>query len=333
MYFFDTNMDKDNPKSYAVAVEKNKKTIPIYIHKKKNDNKTMVKKSRYNFKYTDYDLLFKNNGIRGKQKAVILKQLEDMYFDNITTDDEKMQSIYEEVKKQEDGKSLYQSDYKLIPVPRPNWFNVFYISGSSGSGKTKLLVNIVNEYLSLPHTKDMYRKQKRNTGEYPSIYLISEKNKDAMIDDNLKNVIRLDVNSFIDDPITLDEFGQNDILIFDDYEGFKKTNIKIYNSIQSLLMKCMNLGRTKHLQVFIIRHDPTAGTDTKDLLREATHLILYPESLSYHSMKYIGHQYLGLDTKEINLIKQIPSWVCFHNRKPKYIVTKDKIQLVKDIDK
>jgi len=89
------------------------------------------------------------------------------------------------------------------------------------------------------------------------------------------------------------------------------------------------MGRTKLLQIFVITHSSAMGKATSLLFQEATYFILYPQSCSYHSLKYILKEKVGLSTEDIKRVKQMKSkYVVINNKYPKYIISGHTIELI-----
>jgi flagellar biosynthesis GTPase FlhF len=146
-YYMDAKITidyKEKGSKFPVAVEFGT-TDYLYLHKRKQDKEEEKPiKNRYDLKFKDYEEAIKRNGIKGKEKHSVMEHLEEMYFSNIQGDDKykDLQKIVEE----KEGKK-FKAKKKLIPVLRKNWFDVVYINGRSGAGKTKFLVRMVNAYL------------------------------------------------------------------------------------------------------------------------------------------------------------------------------------------
>jgi hypothetical protein len=311
MYYFD---DKKPGALYPIGVEKNNAKSIIYLHKG-NQN---MNRPKYNFSYGEYEKEIKKNGIKGRNKNVILKKLEEAYFrdldlEQMETEDPNFRSLFAHVKEHEDKKSKYVADSKIIPILRPDWFNVVYINGASGSGKTKICVKMVMEYKKL--------NKKAN------VYLISKKEQDKMID-QIKGIERIDVTTFLKDPMTVAELSDKDVIIFDDFEGYA-TNKPLFKEIVGFMNDLMTMGRTKLLQVFIITHVPTFGKESSLIFQEMTYAVIYPTSMSYHALKFLLQSKIGFDTDQINAVKKMKSKYVVINRSfPRYVISGNQCELV-----
>ena len=310
-YYFD---EKRAGSVCAVGVEKNDPDAIIYLHKGTNKNK-----KKYNFNYVDYEKEIKKSGVKRREKQYILSKLEDVFFENMNESDiedgnEGFKNLYKHVKENEEKKSKFIADSKIIPMIRDDWFNVVFINGPSGAGKSKIAVNMVQQYLK--HNKKI------------DVFLVSKKSSDKTID-QIKRIKKLDVETFLDDPITIDEFPDKSVIIFDDFEQFETTNKKLYVAIMGLLKDLVTLGRTKLLQVFIITHSSAIGRGSTLLYSEAQWLVLYPLANSYHSLKLVLQDKVGLDMTQIKYIKNLKSkYVVIHKSFPRFLISGDTIEFI-----
>jgi hypothetical protein len=313
-YYMDAKITidyKERGSKFPVAVEFGT-TDYLYLHKRKQDKEEEKPiKNRYDLKFKDYEEAIKRNGIKGKEKHSVMEHLEEMYFSNIQGDDKykDLQKIVEE----KEGKK-FKAKKKLIPVLRKNWFDVVYINGRSGAGKTKFLVRMVNAYL-----KTLTKKEK------PEIYLISKKEKDAMIDDNIKGIQRLDVNTFLEEPMTIDEIPDKSVIIFDDYEQYEPDR-PLFKLIIGFLNDLMTMGRTKLLKIFIISHLPTFGKDSTLTFIEASWFVFYPTKTAYSSLEYVLNKKVGWELNEIKKIKGLKRVVV--NKDNKFIIYDKFVELI-----
>lgn len=285
-YYFDY---EEKNSRYPIAVEQETNKY-IYLHKNKDEEKQKTIKNKYEFNFKDYEELIKSKGIKGKQKHQVLQKLENKYF-NDEGDDEHFGDLYNASEAIEEKK--FKAKKKLIPVLRKNWFDVVYINGGSGAGKTKYLVKMVNAYI-----KTLTKKEK------PEIFLISKKDKDVMIDDNVKGVQRIDVNTFLEDPMKVEELPDKSIIILDDYEGYE-SNKPLFKLIIGFLNDVMTMGRTKFLKIFIISHLPSFGKDSTLTFIEASWFVFYPTRTSYSSLEYVLHKKVGWEISDIRKIKDM----------------------------
>ena len=310
MFYFDENKSDS---VCGVGFAKEDEDEIIYLHKGQADKKT-----KYNFSYKDYDKEISKNGIKGRQKQYILNKLEKAYFENAGDDallleDEGFRKLYRYVQQEEEKKSKYVFDSKIIPMLREKYFNVAYFNGPSGGGKTKLAVKVIQEYLS---------KHKKS-----EVFLISKKEKDVTID-QIKKLKRLDVKTFVEDPISIDEFPDGSVIVFDDFEGYESDKA-LYKQIIGFMNDCLTMGRTKLLQIIIITHSSALGRASSLIFQEASLIVLYPLSMSHHSMKYILGEKVGLDTQQIKYIKNLKSkWIAINKKYPRFLISGREIELM-----
>lgn len=286
---------------YPVAMEQTSRKM-LYLHKVKEDEEPQIETNKYEFNFKDYEKAFKELDIKGKQKHSILAKLENSYFnDNNDEEDETMKQLLKLVKEEENKK--FKASEKLIPVLRKNWFDVVYINGGSGAGKTKYLVKMVNAYL-----QTLSKKEK------PNVYLISKKSKDEMIDKGIKGIVRIDVDTFIDNPVSIDEVEEKSIVILDDFEGYEN-NKKLFSQIIGFLNDLMTMGRTKLFKIFIISHLPSFGRNSTLTFIEASIFVFFPTRTSMSSLQYILQNKVGYPQSEIKKFEGMKRVVVFKHPK------------------
>lgn len=302
-YFIDYE-EKDAVKSVAVEKDSHKN---LYLHKLKDNTLPKLNKKKYDFLLSDYEKLIKKLDIRPRQYLSVLRNLENWYFNGVELDnneDGKYDSLMNLVEQNELKK--LKADRKLIPTFKKDWFDVIYINGGSGAGKTKFLVSLVNTYVHSLKKKDK-----------PEIFLVSKKAQDAMIDKNIKGVQKIDPYSLLEEPMTIDELPDKSILIFDDFEGYQ-SEPKLFKLIMSFLNDLITMGRTKLLKVFIITHQPSFGKQSTLIFMESTYYVFYPSRSSFNSLEYMLTNKLGMSKNDIDLVKNLKRVTI--SKYPKYMI-------------
>ena len=180
--------------------------------------------------------------------------------------------------------------FQLIPNPDTER-NILYITGSSGSGKSYF-------------TKKYCREFARIFPKRP-IYLISSVDKDTSVDD-IKNLKRIKIKTpeFLEEDFVIDDF-KDSLVIFDDTDCV--TDKKIRTKINGILQLILQTGRHANTYCIYTSHLATAGNDTKHILNESHSITFFPKTMGGRMMKYLCENYLGLDKKEIDYLKNIPS--------------------------
>jgi len=180
--------------------------------------------------------------------------------------------------------------FQLIPNPETER-QILYITGSSGSGKSFF-------------TKKYCREFSRIFPKRP-IIMISSVDKDDSVDD-IKNLKRMKIKTkeFLDDEFSIDDF-KDCLVIFDDTDCI--TDKKLRTKVNSILGMILETGRHTNTYCIYTSHLATAGNDTKRILNESHSITFFPKTMGGRMMKYLCENYLGLDKKEIDHLKRIPS--------------------------
>ena len=166
---------------------------------------------------------------------------------------------------------------------------ISYVSGQSGSGKSYFTNKLAEEYHS------MYPKR--------PIYLFSLLTDDKSIKCKHIKRIKLD-EKFLKTDLSLDNFKRT-LIIYDDVDTIKNKLIqgKLFHILDTLL-QC---GRHSETSVIYVSHLPCNGKDTKMILAECNNITIFPQTLGNRALRYLLGEYFGLDNKQIQKIKKLPS--------------------------
>lgn len=231
--------------------------------------------------------------------------------DDICDDDEYNELFGAELKKLKKGEFPYIQlksgemqplPYKIIgdELKREN----VYVSGPEGAGKSYYAANYIKEYLKM----------------YPGahFFIFSGVTKDPPLDALKPRRVKMD-QRMVDKPISVDEFPNNAIVLFDDIDTLEDKKVK--NEVIKLRDRLLEKGRHKNIFVVSLTHNPTAGKDTKTSLAEASSIVLFPQGGDTFHITRVLKEYLGYDPKTIKEILKIKSrWIQCSKRYPKYIV-------------
>lgn len=210
-----------------------------------------------------------------------------------------------------------KGDQKLQQVPNfSSERDVLYISAMSGSGKS---------YYTAEYVKQYHKKYPKNM-----VYLFSSIDNDKCLD-SLKCIQRFNIKSdeFFKTPITAKDFEKS-CVIFDDCDVIsdKKTKVKVFQILDEILQT----GRHFKTTCIFTSHNATGGNQTKIILNEATSITIFPQTAGNKSLNYLCDQYLGLDKKQIKVLKNSPSrWATFIRAYPRCIITEQSAFLIKDM--
>lgn len=207
--------------------------------------------------------------------------------------------------------------FQLIPNPETER-QILYITGSSGSGKSYF-------------TKKYCREFARIFPKRP-IILISSVDKDESVDD-IKNLKRLKLKSteFLEEDFVIDDF-KDCLVIFDDTDCI--TDKKLRTKVNGILGMILETGRHTNTYCIYTSHLATAGNDTKRILNESHSITFFPRTMGGRMMKYLCEGYLGLDKKEIQHLKNVPSRsITVMKTYPKVVVGDKDVFLLTSIQK
>lgn len=202
-------------------------------------------------------------------------------------------------------------------TPRFDMVERILICGQSGSGKSTIASNWIQDYLSV--------KEK-------DVFLLSRVEEDKPLDD-IKLLQRVDLKQFSVSPeefalngLDTEEF-KNSIVILDDIDTI--ADKKVLNNVIALRDDMLETGRHNDITMLCITHVLFQNKNSKKPLNEATGVILFPRSGSkYHIRRYLK-EYCGLEEKQITHIMNLNSRYFYISRTyPNYVVSEREIFLL-----
>jgi len=203
------------------------------------------------------------------------------------------------------------STFHLIPNPDKDKRSVYYIAGASGSGKTYIARGLAEGYKKL----------------FPSrqVYLISKLKEDSTLDTmKIGRPLRIDVQSLIDNYPTIDEF-KDCMVIFDDYDTFTDKAGKV---VQQLIDDLAIQGRHTNTTMLCLTHYITNYKKTALMLNEAMYYIIYPQSTSFSSLKYLLATRVGMSKEEIQGLRKMGRWVCIYKNYPQFLISQHTAKIL-----
>jgi len=215
-------------------------------------------------------------------------------------------------RQQIESKKEIKSSFQI--TPRFDMVERILICGQSGSGKSTIASNWIQDYLSI--------KEK-------DVFLLSRVEEDKPLDD-IKLLQRVDLKQFSvvpeDMPLETEDF-KDSIVILDDIDTI--TDKKILNNVISLRDDMLETGRHNNITMLCITHVLFQNKNSKKPLNEATGVILFPRSGSkYHIRRYLK-EYCGLEEKTVNRIMNLNSRYFYISRTyPNYVVSEREIFLL-----
>jgi hypothetical protein len=156
------------------------------------------------------------------------------------------------------------------------------------------------------------------------IYLISKLEKDETLD-ALKFLKRIPIQSFVEDYPRLEEFRET-MCIFDDYDTLTGDAEKV---ITKIIDDLAIMGRHECVTILALSHYLTNYKKTRLLLNEATHIVVYPLSTSYHALRYLLKNYIGVDEDDIKRHKKLGSrWLMYAKGFPQFMISQRDAELL-----
>ena len=224
-----------------------------------------------------------------------------------------------DVNKKQSIELPFHCKFEILPNTDANKRDVFYLAGASGSGKSYLCKQIIDNYTLL------YPKRK--------IFIVSKLEEDDTLDKiKSKNVIKLDYGDFVDNPPNInDNLFYESFVIFDDIDAI--SDVKEKKAIQTFMDDIAVTGR-KHkegqgcISMAFITHYCTNYKSTRLILNESTHYCLYPQSTSNSQLLYLLNKYLGMRRDDIRNLKKLGRWVCIFKNYPQYMISQYKAQIL-----
>jgi hypothetical protein len=241
----------------------------------------------------------------GRPFAVIKGGKDKNKIVSISADSDELIKTYNKIDIKDDGV------FQQIPDPHPSLMReIGYITAPSGAGKTTYVKNYCMQW----------RKQhKENT-----IYLFSTLGEDSSLDDIKPSRVKID-ETLISDPISINDFEEESLIIFDDIDCI--SNKKIRDELYNIMNKILEIGRHKKLYCLITNHMPTMGKDSKRILNECHFVVYFPKSgANGVNMKRLLKDYLGLEEKTIKKIKKMPTrWCTIFKHYPSFVMTEKSV--------
>ena len=225
-----------------------------------------------------------------------------------------VKDLYKRILKDESSDKMIELDdsglFELLPNPDPKKREVWYIAGQSGSGKSWIAKQLAHYYHKL----------------FPDrgVYLISKLEKDDTLD-ALKFLKRVNIQSFIDDYPDLEEF-KDCMVIFDDYDTLTGAAEKV---ISKLVDDLAIMGRHTNTTMLCLSHYLTNYKKTRLLLNEATHIVVYPLSTSYHALTYLLKNYVGVSEDDLKRHRRLGSrWLCYAKGFPQFMISQKSAEIL-----
>lgn len=304
----------DSYNSRPVSIIKGGKYNKKLVFLNENFSSTNAPKQEIN--YSRYEKMLRD--FKPRERVVIFRQMEEAIEKGITPAQFMGPDIVKQIYKlvTEDKAQLKSiklegdAQFEVIPTADPDKTDRFYIVGQTGSGKSYIARQIIENYHRM----------------YPdrSIYLISKLSEDETLDASKAPIKRINPFSFLEDKPEMEEF-ENSIVIFDDYENFDK---KLGDIVYQLIEDIATMGRHHHTSLITCGHQLTNYKKSRLLLNECNFVIVYPHGASAHGLKYLLGTHVGLDKNQISDLKKLGRWACIAKNYPQYVISQHELKLL-----
>lgn len=200
--------------------------------------------------------------------------------------------------------------YQMVPSTKPDKRNVYYISGSSGCGKSYQAKILASNYQKLYPDRD--------------VYLVSKLKEDSTLDSMKKPLIRVEYKEIVEEAPDIADL-QPSMWLFDDFDTLEKKDLAgVQNFIDSICI----MGRHSVITPVIISHHLTNYKQTRLILNEQDWLMLYPQSTSAHALRYVLMQYCGMDKDDVKGLRKLGRWVAIHTNYPQLVVSQNSAYML-----
>lgn len=208
---------------------------------------------------------------------------------------------------------LQDNQYIKNASPNTKLRDIVYISGAQGSGKSFWCRQYINDFMKMFKDKP--------------IILMSRIEDDESFRELIKNkkMIPLDItdDDLIDNPIDPKTELANSLCVFDDYLQFDK---EIKKSLKHTLSDIMLNGRDQanegnDIYCLITSHMLMDYQNTRDILNEASMIVMFPHSGQVYHIRRCLKMYVGLSKQQIEKCLNLESrWIACYKRAPNYVI-------------
>lgn len=235
---------------------------------------------------------------------------------NERPDDNNLDNVYNECRKEYDNKIMKEftihDEGVIRPLPNYSKPERSYIAGPSDSGKSYYTRKYIEQM------KKVYPKR--------DVFLLSDVEVDPEIDKIKPIRIPLNEDYLEDNKISPDTLA-NSIVIFDDIDSISDKKVK--EKVDKLKDSLLKRGRHEDISVIITNHQLTDYKRTREILNESNLITFFPKSGSSNGIKYMLKTYVGMDTKQIKRVFELPStWVTVYKRYPMYLMHEKGLYLL-----
>lgn len=200
---------------------------------------------------------------------------------------------------------------------------VFYITGSSGSGKTRFSAEMLKLYKKEnPKNKVIWISPKHDSE------IIASYNPIII---NITDPDKVITNFIGENKIVIDDDWENSIVIIDDLEDLVLDDVKLTKQVlhtinNEIINRILHTGRHSNISLMYIKHMATDGWATRSILNESDYIVAFPRKASKQKLDYLLKKYLQLSPSKFNHIVSCGTEYYVHyNRYPYYGLTNREI--------
>ena len=190
-----------------------------------------------------------------------------------------------------------------LPTPDPKARDIFYVTGASGCGKSRMAAKIAAQYGRMWPDR--------------TIYLVSKIDDDAQLD-SIPSLRRINTETLITLPIDWHELA-NSMIVFDDFDTFPTD---ILRACRQLINEVATLGRHECISMVLITHEITSGLKSRIYLSESQNFIVYPTGASAQQLRYLLESHAGVEGKLVGLMRRLGRWVMVRKQWPQALLSK-----------
>lgn len=227
----------------------------------------------------------------------------------------KLKNKLKEISDDSNGKeiNICQGNMEVLPSEKRE---CLLITGPSGSGKSYFCgCYIRNFHKMFPESE---------------IFVMSRLNQDVSLDNLGVELNRIELDDeFIENPISMEEFPDNCLVLYDDISSFEHTRKVLFDAIFNLQSQMLETGRHKNIYILVTNHMALNYKSTRMVLAESQKVCFFPHAGSTYGIKQYMKRYSGFDNKQINKFLNLPSrWAVLSNTFPNYVVHEKGVYLI-----
>lgn len=197
--------------------------------------------------------------------------------------------------------------FRLLVNPDPHARQVYYISAQSGAGKSYQLGQLAESY--------------RAAFSDRPILLVTDLKEDETLDalPEAARPQRVDLKKLESQPIQDVKECTNMFVMCDDTDTLKDGAAE---AVEQLIHTIATKGRHTGSYLAVANHRLTNYNQTKVMLGEATHFIVFPLVTGRKALEYLLRTYASLDSEDIQMLYTLGRWVCVGKSNfPPYLIS------------